>query len=80
MGIYLGPVLLQDTQLIEMLSSLTRERIPERVVHAKGGKAYLGQLFFTLLIYILAGAHGYFVTTNSAFVKKYTNMFVSSIF
>jgi len=31
-----GPVLLQDVHLIEKLAHFDRERIPERVVHAKG--------------------------------------------
>jgi len=31
-----GPVLLQDYQLLEKLAHFDRERIPERVVHAKG--------------------------------------------
>lgn len=35
-----GPVLLQDHQLIEKLAHFNRERIPERVVHAKGSGAY----------------------------------------
>lgn len=35
-----GPVLLQDWQLIEKLAHFNRERIPERVVHAKGTGAY----------------------------------------
>ncbi len=35
-----GPVLLQDYQLIEKLAHQNRERIPERVVHAKGSGAY----------------------------------------
>jgi catalase len=35
-----GPVLLQDYQLIEKLAHQNRERIPERVVHAKGSAAY----------------------------------------
>lgn len=34
-----GPVLLQDYQLIEKLAHFNRERIPERVVHAKGAGA-----------------------------------------
>jgi catalase len=34
-----GPVLLQDVQLIEKLAHFDRERIPERVVHAKGAGA-----------------------------------------
>jgi len=35
-----GPVLMQDYQLIEKLAHQNRERIPERVVHAKGSGAY----------------------------------------
>lgn len=35
-----GPVLLQDFQLIEKLAHFDRERIPERVVHAKGAGAF----------------------------------------
>ncbi|MDJ0390656.1 catalase [Roseomonas sp. E05] len=35
-----GPVLLQDFQLMEKLAHQNRERIPERVVHAKGSGAY----------------------------------------
>jgi len=35
-----GPVLLQDYQLLEKLAHQNRERIPERVVHAKGSGAF----------------------------------------
>lgn len=35
-----GPVLLQDHQLIEKLANFVRERVPERVVHAKGAGAH----------------------------------------
>lgn len=35
-----GPVLLQDVHLIERLAHQNRERIPERVVHAKGWAAH----------------------------------------
>ncbi|MBB3997079.1 catalase KatA [Aureimonas pseudogalii] len=41
-----GPLLLQDYQLIEKLAHQNRERIPERVVHAKGWGA-LGTLKIT---------------------------------
>jgi catalase len=34
-----GPILIQDPHLIEKLASFDRERIPERVVHAKGAGA-----------------------------------------
>ena len=35
-----GPALIQDIHLIEKLAHFDRERIPERVVHAKGAGAY----------------------------------------
>jgi len=35
-----GPVLLQDVALLEQMQHFNRERIPERVVHAKGSGAY----------------------------------------
>ena len=35
-----GPVLMQDFQLLEKMAHFNRERIPERVVHAKGTGAY----------------------------------------
>lgn len=35
-----GPLLLQDFHLLDLLSHFDRERIPERVVHAKGAGAY----------------------------------------
>lgn len=31
-----GPILLQDHYLIEKMAQFNRERVPERVVHAKG--------------------------------------------
>jgi catalase len=34
----LGPALPQDVHLIEKLAHFDRERMPERVVHAKGGQ------------------------------------------
>jgi catalase len=41
-----GPLLMQDWQLIEKLAHQNRERIPERVVHAKGWGAF-GDLTIT---------------------------------
>ena len=35
-----GPVLMQDVQLLEQMQHFNRERIPERVVHAKGSGAF----------------------------------------
>ena len=41
-----GPLLAQDWQLFEKHAHFNRERIPERVVHAKGSGAY-GKLTIT---------------------------------
>lgn len=35
-----GPILIQDVHLLQKLAHFNRERIPERVVHAKGAGAY----------------------------------------
>jgi len=35
-----GPVLMQDYQLMEKMAQFNRERVPERVVHAKGAGAF----------------------------------------
>jgi len=35
-----GPILMQDVHLLEKLAHFDRERIPERVVHAKGAGAF----------------------------------------
>lgn len=35
-----GPLLLQDHYLIQKMAHFNRERVPERVVHAKGGGAH----------------------------------------
>jgi catalase len=35
-----GPLLLQDHYVIQKMAQFNRERVPERVVHAKGGGAY----------------------------------------
>lgn len=35
-----GPILVQDFNLLDKLSHFARERIPERVVHAKGAAAH----------------------------------------
>src|SRR5258708_17183554 len=35
-----GPLLMQDQYVIQKMAQCNRERVPERVVHAKGGGAY----------------------------------------
>ena len=47
-----GPVLLEDYQLIEKIAQFDRERIPERVVHARGASA---KGFFEVLLAPTAG-------------------------
>nr|GMD56047.1 catalase isozyme 2 [Ipomoea batatas] len=37
--IFTGPILLEDYHLVEKLANFDRERIPERVVHARGASA-----------------------------------------
>jgi catalase len=44
-----GPVLTQDMHLIEKLIHFDRERIPERVVHAKGKGTIKDNQFFCYL-------------------------------
>ncbi|MEB0270137.1 catalase, partial [Pseudomonas sp. 5B4] len=51
-----GPVLLQDVQLIQKLQRFDRERIPERVVHARGTGAH-GQFTVTDDLSDLSKAH-----------------------
>lgn len=34
-----GPILLEDYPLVEKIAGFTRERIPERIVHARGASA-----------------------------------------
>ncbi len=36
-----GPILVHDWQLFEKHTHSTRERVPERIVHAKGSAAYV---------------------------------------
>jgi catalase len=35
-----GPILLHDHYLVQRMQAFNRERVPERVVHAKGGGAF----------------------------------------
>lgn len=52
-----GPLLLQDFHLIDLLAHFDRERIPERVVHAKGAGAY-GEFEVTHDVTDLVYQHG----------------------
>ncbi|THA23816.1 catalase [Streptomyces sp. RKND-216] len=51
-----GPLLLQDQYLLEKLARFNRERIPERVVHARGSGAY-GHFEVTDDVSAYTGAH-----------------------
>ena len=35
-----GPLLMQDHELLEKMATFNRERVPERIVHAKGSGAF----------------------------------------
>lgn len=64
-----GPVLLQDVQLIQKLQRFDRERIPERVVHARGTGAY-GEFVATADISALTRAKVFAKgTTTPVFVR-----------
>ena len=63
-----GPLVVQDTVFIEEIAHFDRERIPERVVHAKGGGAHGKNIFWW---YQLNGdSLGYFEVTKPD-IKKY---------
>ena len=48
-----GPVLIQDFTFIDEMAHFDRERIPERVVHAKGAGTYdMCELIHVVLYYI----------------------------
>ncbi|WP_082568445.1 catalase [Rhizobacter sp. Root1221] len=64
-----GPVLLQDVQLIQKLQRFDRERIPERVVHARGTGAH-GQFIATADISAFTRAKVFVPgTTTPVFVR-----------
>ncbi|KAG7111850.1 Basic amino-acid permease like protein [Verticillium longisporum] len=64
---HMGPLLLQDFHLIDLLAHFDRERIPERVVHAKGAGAYgyfevvtiVGWIIFAVCVNAGVGDEGY---------------------
>ncbi len=55
-----GPILLQDHYLVQKMQAFNRERVPERVVHAKGGGA-LG--FFELTADVTQWTRAAFLNT-----------------
>ncbi|MFJ8823096.1 catalase [Streptomyces sp. NPDC102467] len=63
-----GPILLQDQHLLEKLARFNRERIPERVVHARGSGAYG---YFEVTDDVTAFTHADFLNT----VGKRTELF-----
>jgi catalase len=65
-----GPVLMQDFWLIEKMAHFNRERIPERVVHAKGSAAY-GTFTVTndITNYTAASVFAHVGKTTEAFLR-----------
>jgi catalase len=68
-----GPILLQDWQLIEKLAHQNRERIPERVVHAKGWGAH-GTLRITHDISHLTCAKVLQVGTETSMIARFSTV------
>ncbi|MFO1189518.1 MAG: catalase [Alphaproteobacteria bacterium] len=68
-----GPVLLQDYQLIEKLAHQNRERIPERVVHAKGWGAF-GTLTVTHDITRYTGAKLFAVGKKTPMLARFSTV------
>jgi len=64
-----GPVLMQDAHLLEKLGHFDRERIPERVVHAKGAGAYG---YFEVTADVTRYTHAKFLSE----IRKKTEVFV----
>ncbi|MEV6168665.1 catalase [Streptomyces sp. NPDC051954] len=64
-----GPLLLQDQHLLEKLARFNRERIPERVVHARGSGAYG---YFEVTDDVTGFTHADFLST----VGKRTEVFL----
>ncbi|ODV90078.1 hypothetical protein CANCADRAFT_100836 [Tortispora caseinolytica NRRL Y-17796] len=62
-----GPLLLQDSAMIDLLAHFDRERIPERVVHANGAGAF-GEFELTNPIPDLTDAH--FLTQKPGYKVK----------
>ena len=68
-----GPLLVQDWQLFEKHAHFHRERIPERVVHAKGSGAY-GTLTITndIMTYSTAKVFSNVGKTTECFLRVIT--------
>ncbi|MEV5320123.1 catalase [Streptomyces sp. NPDC052687] len=64
-----GPLLIQDQQLLEKLARFNRERIPERVVHARGSGAHG---YFEVTDDVTGFTHADFLDT----IGKRTEVFV----
>ena len=75
-----GPILLQDHVYLDETAHFDRERIPERVVHAKGsGMKFLiilKSVKSTSFTFLCTGAFGYFEVTHD--ITKYCKAAVFS--
>jgi catalase len=68
-----GPLLVQDWQLFDKHAHFNRERIPERVVHAKGSAAY-GHLKITADISKYTKAKGLQKGANSECLLRFSTV------
>ena len=72
-----GPLLMQDAVFLDEMSRFDRERIPERVVHAKGSgnlteNMHIGVNHFKIrfVFNLSAAAHGFFEVTHD--ISRFT--------
>ncbi|ELI0025973.1 catalase KatB [Salmonella enterica] len=68
-----GPVLLQDVQLLQKLQRFDRERIPERVVHARGTGAH-GEFTATADISALTTAKVFIVSSKTPVFVRFSSV------
>ena len=75
-----GPVLLEDYHLLEKIAQFDRERIPERVVHARGASAKgFFEVIFTLTHFVPSMNASNFlpIVTKSDFVVHFRSPMTS---
>ena len=73
-----GPILLQDVNLVNLLAHFDREKIPDRVVHTKGGGAHgIFEVTHDITQYTRAAVFSYIGKTTPVFVRFSTVQFES---
>ena len=68
-----GPILLQDSYLIEQMAQFNRERVPERQPHAKGSGAF-GRFEQTDEVVVAQGFHAQAVARAKSPIARDVSM------